>query len=425
MLLQLRFANFLSYKDETIFYMTATPKKELDKSLNKLPIFKHHKEKFLKASAIYGANGSGKSNVLKAFQFFVNTILNTPENFWQNFSNSRSNPFLLNSRTKKEPSSLEISFSINQIEYRYGFEIYEKIITKEWLYKRQQRETKIFLRDKQEFDINGEYKILRQLVANQMIPEDALLLRQAAQFNDFTSRSIVNYFKTYYFFDSFEITSFIHGSSAVAKLKESNYLNKVINLLKKADTGIQDIKIKTDRKLQTPRQGSRDIEAILSILGNKQSIISLRNIYDDSGNIEFIQEFIFSKFESEGTRKFFDVAAITVEVLETGGVLFIDEMDTKFHPLLTQNLLQMFYNPHLNPKNAQIIFTTHDISLLDANLLRRDQIWFTEKDQYGVSKLFSLSEFKVLNGKGVRNDEAFAKNYLQGKYGAVPILEEF
>jgi AAA15 family ATPase/GTPase len=421
----MRFANFLSYKDETIFYMTATPKKELHTSLNNLPIFHHSKEKLLKASAIYGANGSGKSNILKAFQFFVNTILNIPENFWQNFSSNTSNPFLLNSKTRDEPSSLEISFFINNIEYRYGFEILNKTITQEWLYKTQQRETKIFLRDKQNFDINGEYNVLKQLGTNKMIPEDALLLPLAAKFNDSTCRNIINYFKTYYFFDSFEITSFIHGSSAVARLKDSKKLKKVINLLRKADTGIQDIKIKSDRKLQTLRQGSKDIEAILSILRNKQSIISYRNIYDDSGNIESIQEFLFSKFESEGTRKFFDVAAISVEVLENGGVLFVDEIDTKFHPLLTQNLLKMFYNRQLNPKNAQIVFTTHDISLLDANLLRRDQVWFTEKDRYGVSRLFSLSEYRLQDGKGVRNDEAFAKNYLQGKYGAIPIIEEF
>jgi AAA15 family ATPase/GTPase len=425
MLLQIRFSNFLSYKNETEFFMTAAPIKEKNEELNVKPIFQFKEESILKVSAIFGANGSGKSNVLKAFEFFINTILNKTENLWQNFKNKHSNPFLLNSKTVSLPSKFELNFVIEDIEYRYGFETLGAVIHSEWLYKTIERETKIFQREKQEFHISSEYKIFKQLEQNKMIPEDGFLLTLSSQFNEPIARSIIEYFSSFYFFDSFDITSFVLGSVATPRLREPEFLQKVLNLLKAADTGIQDIKLRKDRETNVQNQGSLDVEILLNLITNKQNILSLRNVFDDEGNIVSTREFIFSKFESEGTRKFFDIAANAIEILEKGGVLLIDEMDTKFHPLLTKEIIKLFYNKKENPKNAQLIFTTHDVSLLDANLFRRDQIWFTEKDQFGVSNLFPLNEFKTEEGKGIRNDEAIAKNYLNGKYGAIPILAGF
>jgi hypothetical protein len=402
--------------------MTAAPLREKNEDLNTIPIFSREGENVLKTAAIFGANGGGKSNVLKAFQFFVDTILNKQEDFWQNFRYKHSNPFLLNSKTKVAPSSIELSFVIHNIEYRYGFEILGNMIEQEWLFKKQERETNIFSRTKQDFKINSEYRIFKQLETNKMIREDMLMLTASAQFNEPTARDIFDYLQTYYFFDSFEITSFLHGSKAAARLEEPVFLEKLLTLLKKADTGIQNIEIRKDKKTMIPNTGNMELEALLNLFTSKQSILSYRNVYDEHGNIESSQEFLFSKFESEGTRKFFDVAAIALEVLEKGGVLFIDEIDTKFHPLLTQNLIGLFYDSKINPQNAQLIFTTHDIALLEANLLRRDQIWLAEKDSMGISTLTPLNEFKSEDGKGIRNDEAIAKNYLKGKYGAVPVI---
>jgi AAA15 family ATPase/GTPase len=211
MLLEVRFGNFLSYKDETVFHLTAAPLKEKIPELQDAPVINWKEEKVLKASAIYGPNGGGKSNVIKALQFLADTVLaEKQDELWQNYKNFQSNPFLLNTLSEKESSSFEISFSIQDTEYRYGFEILEKNIKQEWLYKTLDRETKIFNRIEQEFNINGEYKILNELDKNKMIREDALLLTISAKFNDPTSRSILEYFKNFYFFDSFEITAFIH-----------------------------------------------------------------------------------------------------------------------------------------------------------------------------------------------------------------------
>jgi AAA15 family ATPase/GTPase len=423
MLLEVRFGNFLSYKDETVFHLTAAPLKEKIPELQDAPVINWKEEKVLKASAIYGPNGGGKSNVIKALQFLADTVLaEKQDELWQNYKNFQSNPFLLNTLSEKESSSFEISFSIQDTEYRYGFEILEKNIKQEWLYKTLDRETKIFNRIEQEFNINGEYKILNELDKNKMIREDALLLTISAKFNDPTSRSILEYFKNFYFFDSFEITAFIHGSSVTPRIEEVEFQKKLLNLLKKADTGIEDIQVKKDRKLNIPNKGVLDFESALNLLTAKQSIISRRKVYDNEGKEIGFKDFPFSKFESEGTRKFFDIAAIAIEVLEKGGALFVDEIDTKFHPILTQNLIKLFYDTEYNNKNAQLIFTTHDVSLLEAGVLRRDQIWLAEKNSFGVSTLTALNEYKTEDGKGVRNDEAISKNYLRGKYGAIPVI---
>lgn len=423
----MRFGNFLSYKDETVFYMTAAPLKEKNPDLQRFPIFNSPKgEDILKAAAVYGANGGGKSNVLKAFKFFADTVTaDKQEDFWQNYRNAHSNPFLLNQNAKGNPTSIELSFVFNSIEYRYGFELLGKTIKQEWLFKTEERETKVFSREGQTFEINGEYKILKELDRNNMVREDALLLTVSAKFNELTARTILEYLNKYYFFDSFEFTSFLHGSNATRRLEEPQFLAKLLDLMKKADTGIENIQIRRERKSDTQSTGSSEFEALLNLFMAKQNIVSSRKVFDDSGNVVKLQEFVFSKFESEGTRKFFDVAAVAIEVLEKGGVLFIDEIDTKFHPLLTKNLIKLFYSQEGNPNNAQLVFTTHDSSLMESDLLRRDQIWLAEKDEFGVSHLTPLNEFKSEEGKGVRNDEAIGKNYLKGKYGAVPVLTGF
>jgi AAA15 family ATPase/GTPase len=129
----------------------------------------------------------------------------------------------------------------------------------------------------------------------------------------------------------------------------------------------------------------------------------------------------FDLFESEGTKKFFHILGSILDTLKNGKVLIIDELDTKLHPMLTKQVIRLFRNPKTNPKNAQLLFATHDINLLESQLFRRDQIWFTEKDRFGASKLFALADFKL----GVRNDEKISKRYLEGRYGAIPYLAEF
>jgi hypothetical protein len=132
-----------------------------------------------------------------------------------------------------------------------------------------------------------------------------------------------------------------------------------------------------------------------------------------------------SEHESAGTNKLFDLSGYIVFVLVYGRVLIIDELDSKLHPILTQEIIKLFNNPETNPKNAQLIFTTHDTNLLGANLFRRDQIWFTEKDEFEATDMYSLLEFKDEDGNTIRKDRSFEKDYIRGRYGAIPYISNY
>ncbi|MEP6929332.1 MAG: AAA family ATPase, partial [Flavobacterium sp.] len=149
---------------------------------------------------------------------------------------------------------------------------------------------------------------------------------------------------------------------------------------------------------------------------------TLHNVYDNKGNVVSNYEFKLSDQESSGTNKIFDLSGFVLLTLQLGLVLIIDELDSKLHPILTQEIIKLFNNPETNPKNAQLIFTTHDTNLLGANLFRRDQIWFTEKDDFEATDMYSLLEFKDEDGKTIRKDRSFEADYIRGRYGAIPYI---
>jgi AAA15 family ATPase/GTPase len=157
----------------------------------------------------------------------------------------------------------------------------------------------------------------------------------------------------------------------------------------------------------------------------KNRIKTRHNIYNNKGKKIGEQEFKLTDQESSGTNKIFDLSGYLVLSLYYGLQLFIDELDSKLHPILTQEIIKLFNNPETNPKNAQLIFTTHDTNLLGAKLFRRDQIWFTEKDHLEATDLYSLLEFKDDEGRTIRKDRSFEKDYIRGRYGAIPYVSNF
>lgn len=423
MLFEIKFSNFLSYKNDSSLSLLASPLKEKTLDLEFLPFFYWKERQILKSLGIFGANGGGKSNALKVFRFLVESISGEKQNETpQNFRTNTANPFLLNPESEKKPTSLEIQFGIENMEYRYGVQFWNQSVFREWLYKKEERETKVFTRELQSFSVNGEYKILKEIIKNNMIREDALLLSVAEKFNDSLSRKIISYFNNYYFFDSSEIPSFFSKNNLILNLRNPRFTAKVVELLQKADTGIQNILLKQD--IAENHLDTKFYQQFLASFSPKDQIISCRSIQDDKGNVLGTREFPFGIFESEGTRKFFYLAVTAIYILERGGVLFIDELDIKFHPILTKNLIRLFYNSEKNPLHAQVIFTAHDTSLLDTELLRRDQILLAEKDSLGSSSLLPLNSFKSEEGKIVRNDSSIGRNYLKGKYGGIPLIKD-
>ena len=418
--------NYASFKDEQHFSLLASPKKEkfLKNEDNIAEI--SNDLKVLKTAVVYGANASGKSNFLNAFNVFKQLLfyvsvgsIDDPKNpFNKNYS------FLLSNSSKDAPTLFEITFVIDDVVYRYGFEFSKNGILEEWLYRKIKREAQVFYRTNDETEISNEFNVIKEIWKKKMVRKDTLLLTVAAQFNDPLALQLLNSFNNVNVISGIHDATYRDFTLNMFASDENHYQKEIIELLKLADFGIDNI---TAREQAGETVSLKIVQDQISNYGiqrkktNIKNLFTVRKIYDDDGKITGQAEMKFDFFESEGTKKFFHLLGPILNSLKEGKVLIIDELDTKLHPMLTKQVIRLFRNPKTNPKKAQLVFATHDINLLEAELFRRDQIWFTEKNRFGASKLFALADFK----KGVRNDEKIIKRYMEGRYGAVPYLAEF
>lgn len=394
MLIQFSVGNFLSFKEQSTLSLVASALKDIQ-ILSEDVIFNIGETDLalLKSATIYGANASGKSNFIKALDFFKWYVINSSKDI-QAGERVNVESFRLSSSTVEEPSYFEAIFCNTEYQYRYGFETDENMVHSEWLYqkanKKRAKEVELFYRDEDGFNIHSKFIIGKELINKQMVRTNALLLSVAAQFNDVVAVEIVKWLND---------TTIISGSNekniwdlAAIRLDDLKMKQRIVDFSRYADLGIENI------------------EKV------NNAIISMHTQYDDEGNEVKLVNFPFKKNESEGTIKYFSLAYPIIDALDNGKRLIIDEFDSKMHPLLTCRIIALFNSKETNPKNAQLIFTTHDTNLLSASIFRRDQIWFTQKDRFGATELYSLAEYKV------RNDASFEKDYLSGKYGAIPIM---
>lgn len=394
MLIQFSVGNFLSFKEQSTLSLVASALKDIQ-ILAEDVIFNIGETDLalLKSATIYGANASGKSNFIKALDFFKWYVINSSKDI-QAGERVNVESFRLSSSTAEEPSYFEAIFCNTEYQYRYGFEADENMVHSEWLYqkanKKRAKEVELFYRDEDCFNIHSKFIIGKELINKQMVRTNALLLSVAAQFNDAVAVEIVKWLND---------TTIISGSNEK-------------NIWDLATLRLDDLKMK-QRIVDFSRYADLGIENIEKV---NNAIISMHTQYDDEGNEVKLINFPFKKNESEGTIKYFSLAYPIIDALDNGKRLIIDEFDSKMHPLLTCRIIALFNSKKTNPKNAQLIFTTHDTNLLSASIFRRDQIWFTQKDRFGATELYSLAEYKV------RNDASFEKDYLSGKYGAIPIM---
>lgn len=394
MLIQFSVGNFLSFKEQSTLSLVASALKDIQ-ILAEDVIFNIGETDLalLKSATIYGANASGKSNFMKALDFFKWYVINSSKDI-QAGERVNVESFRLSSSTAEEPSYFEAIFCNTEYQYRYGFEADENMVHSEWLYqkanKKRAKEVELFYRDEDCFNIHSKFIIGKELINKQMVRTNALLLSVAAQFNDAVAVEIVKWLND---------TTIISGSNEK-------------NIWDLATIRLDDLKMK-QRIVDFSRYADLGIENIEKV---NNAIISMHTQYDDEGNEVKLINFPFKKNESEGTIKYFSLAYPIIDALDNGKRLIIDEFDSKMHPLLTCRIIALFNSKKTNPKNAQLIFTTHDTNLLSASIFRRDQIWFTQKDRFGATELYSLAEYKV------RNDASFEKDYLSGKYGAIPIM---
>lgn len=415
MLLEFSVGNFRSIRDiETISFVASSVVSK-NKEVDVTNVFQAtDKLRGLKTLAIYGANASGKSNFIKALKVFVTAIQQSLNNNKPLLSTCQ--PYQLSTETIDKPSYFQAFFMLEGVTYRYGFEVAKNEVVAEWLFGTPNtREINFFTREFQKLDINKkqfkEGHRLQNLLENDnpIFRKDALLISTLATFNGELSQKIKTMFD--------EVTLVIGLSDSMSRKYVDRWISdfdfmrkKTLALLQLADTGINDL-ITTDINKNGEEKHQQDANAVKAILTHHTRFDAELNPVDKS--VLFHLDFN----ESEGTIKLYELAPFIFIALENGSALIIDEFDARLHPRLSKKIIEIFNDPRTNPKNAQLLIVTHDTNLLSANLFRRDQILFVEKDKYGASHLYSLAEFK-----GVRNDASFESDYLMGRYGAVPFL---
>lgn len=436
MLVEFCVGNYRSFRDRVTLSLVAANLRSQDKELDENNVFEATpKLRLLTSVAIYGANASGKSNLVRAMVVMRDLVMRSAEGT-NPTGGIDVEPFRLNTETVQLPSYFQVIFLLDGIRYRYGFEATSERIVSEWLhYVPKTVEAKLFVRQGDEFAFGESFREGKEFA--EKVRPNALLLSVAAQFNNPRARRVVGWFRSH-----LGIASGLEDSSmrtsTLRALKDPQRRKEIIELVKKLDLGISGVTVETTpdtgRDLSRVFVGAppelRDAIANLQKVvddlnrsnGKEQEHVSVsitRPVLNPDGKPVDSVEFDLDECESEGTRKLIAMAGPLVNVLKAGCVLVIDEFDARLHPLITQAIIRLFNSSQANPNHAQLVFATHDTNLLDRRFFRRDQIWFTEKDRQGGTQLYSLAEFRV------RNDASFGRDYIHGKYGAIPYLGDF
>lgn len=418
MFIEFEFGNFRSFRDLQKFKMEAAPLRSNDNGMQEDNVFEASSLRLLKSKAIYGRNASGKSNFAKAFAAFsimVNRSV-AQENLSKRIWKDR---FQLLTDWDDQPIFFQYTFLHNQRIHRYGFQILNGEVSYEWLYgTKKDVETEYFMRTPEtvkadENQLPGLNAFIEQALqgTHELYRKDSLFLTAAALNGHKILAGIREQIRDIITVDGVDDAA--AAQYAMSQLIQGNELPKeaVKEFLKAADTSIEDLQFK-----KTPNQKSA--EETDDSEKTDAELVSIHSIYDENGKLKDTIVVPFGEWESEGTGKLLSIGSLILRSLIKGLPIIIDEFDARLHPNITLKFIQLFHNKKTNPKNAQIIFITHDALLLRRAKLRRDQFCLVEKDKYGISSLTTLIEFK-----GVRKDASYDKEYLNGNYTGVPFTD--
>ena len=419
MIVQFTVGNFLSFNAKQVLNLEAKGISELKTNIS---TFKA--EKILRSMVIYGANSSGKSNLIKALERMREVVLSSVR--LNDSDELEYSPFLLSIETDSLPTFFEIIFWKESIRYRYGFEYNLRQIENEWLFagKSEKSEKALFIRTIEGIAVDAKYKEGEGIESK--TNNNRLFVSLVAQLGGPISKQILEFFKNYNVLSGLDHNDY-KGFTTRMLHKNLNGCEESLELYQKLKLGFQDIKaIESDFNLSEIPENLPDelrIKLVKDLTGKRNiSLKTVHNKYDKKGDIVDFVLFDKLKNESEGTNKIIDLSGPIFDTLKFGKALIIDELDAKLHPLITMRIVELFNSPISNTKNAQLIFATHDTNLLGEELFRRDQIWFTEKDEREQTELYSLYDFNLPDGSKVRNDSNLEKNYIRGRYGAIPFI---
>jgi hypothetical protein len=417
MLVEFSATNFRSISEVQKLTLVAGPGKEhlgqntFDSGLTGFP-------RLLRSAVIYGANAAGKTNLLRAMQFMQGLVVNSAA--FQEATRVAHSPFRLSKKAAASPSEFEVVFVDQGVRYEYGFSVDANRVHKEWLIAYPHgRPQNWFERTYHEKKNEYEWQFSAKLKGSPRVWRDAtranaLFLSTATQLNSEQLRPIFQWFQKKLVVIGTGGT-LLNPELTFKLFEQSDAKQKLLQFVHAADLGVHDLSLQ--------RQSASPIMAVGGNIAQEPqppgpitTLVRVTSYHKAADTKDLIAMDIGE--ESAGTQRLFQSAGAWLNVLNNGEVILYDELDTSLHPLMTRFLIGLFHDKATNPKNAQLVFTTHDTSLLDSEIFRRDQIWFIEKDKKGASRLYPLSDFSP------RRDEKLERGYLRGRYGALPFIGE-
>lgn len=414
MLIEFRVKNFRSLRDEQVLSLVASKDRTLQSThtvntgLNAVPTL-------LRSAAVYGANASGKSNLIKALQYMRGVVLESAT-IIQPGQTYAVQPFRLDSRSANQPTEFEITFILASVRYQYGFAMTpQRIVSEHLLVYKAFKPQRWFERyydnelDKDIYEFGPGLKGAKSLWEG-ATRANSLFLSMAAQLNSEAIRPLFDWFSNGLII--FNEQNQLSPQASIQMIKQAKGRKQICDLLTAADISIADIEVIT-RKVPSQAVHFDLVAGKTEVRSEEVEENQLRfsHVTDQGKAVFDLMD------ESNGTRNLLFLTGPVLDILKKGLILVIDELDTSLHTLLVRELVRLFHRPEVNIGGAQLIFTTHDTSLLDApDLFRRDQVWFVEKDHDQASTLVALSEFSP------RKKEALERGYLIGRYGGIPFL---
>lgn len=424
MLIEFKIGNFRSIREvQTLSLVASNADKELHSCIIDRELPGLAGTRILRGAAIYGANASGKSNVVKAIQFLANFVTRSATRV-EPGERIGVEPFKLDDHSQKQPSVFEITFVAEGVRYVFGCSLLPERVVEEYLvaypkgapqrwYQRTYTGKKAKAYDWVTTAAN--FKSDKSLEAKTR--ENSLFISVAAQFNHTQLLPVATWFRENLRAIQLSVDDGLNPSYTADVVAEPTRRKRILSILQSADVGVVDAKV--DKKAVDLETIRGDLPPSLRRKLEKGELrlpasyeIRLAHAMEGGKRVE-----LAFNTESAGTRRLFALAGPWIDILENGYTVFIDEIESSLHPALVRELLKLLLCNESNPKGAQVVFTTHSTALLDSTLLRRDQIWFTEKGPAGNTHLYPLSDFSPRKG------EALAKGYLAGRYGAIPFLQ--
>ncbi|MBQ4002530.1 MAG: ATP-binding protein [Bacteroidaceae bacterium] len=396
MLVNFTVRNYRSFRQERVFSMEASSIKE-----HKDSVISAGKYRLLPLSVFYGANSSGKSNLIQAIASMRGIVMRSVK---LNEGDALPyDPFALDETSGGQPTSFEIQFIEGKALYRYGFEYNREEIIAEWLYEKcfGEKEYELFVRSRNLIEFSPA-RFTEGKGKEELTNSNRLFLSVVAQLRGEKSNRVMGWFRRCNVLSGLASESY-EAFSLRMFLENMDGAEQAQDFFRELQLGFNSFSVnKTDHT---------QVESMTT-----------HNVYDDVGKVVGERSFHKNSMESEGTKKVIEMSGPIFDTLSSGGVLIVDELDAKLHPLLTRNIVLLFMDKTRNQNGAQLIFATHDTNLLDLDIVRRDQIWFAEKDSVEQTDIYSLVEFKDEDGKKVRNDRDIKRDYIRGRYGAIPFI---